>query len=37
LVANPSIVLTDDPSACTASIVHDLTVRPSMITVQAPQ
>src|SRR5437763_14091365 len=37
LVLSPSTVLTDRPSACTASIVHDFTGLPSNSTVQAPQ
>src|SRR5687768_7124146 len=37
LVASPSIVSTSRPSACTASIRHELTDLPSTITVQAPQ
>ena len=32
----PSIVVTDPPSAWTASIVHDFTDLPSRCTVQAP-
>ena len=33
---SPSIVVTDAPSACTASTVHDFTASPSRCTVQAP-
>ncbi len=35
--ARPSIVVTSQPSACTASTVHDFTDSPSISTVQAPQ
>ena len=31
-----SIVITDEPSACTAKIVHDFALRPSTRTVHAP-
>src|SRR5919197_5843156 len=34
--ASPSIVVTDDPSACAARHVQDLTATPSSITVHAP-
>ena len=30
------MVVTDEPSACTANTVHDLALRPSMSTVHAP-
>ena len=36
-VARPWIVVTLLPSACTASTLHDFTLRPSRCTVQAPQ
>ena len=35
-MASPSMVVTVEPSACTANTVHDLTLRPSMSTVHAP-
>src|SRR6516162_3002101 len=34
---SPSTVSTSSPSACTANMVHDFTVLPLRITVQAPQ
>ena len=33
----PSMVVIVAPSACTASMVHDLALRPSTMTVHAPQ
>src|SRR4029079_17981340 len=36
LAASPSLVVTDDPSACAARPVHDFTTTPSSTTVQEP-